>query len=125
LAHNLLRILVVDDDRDTAESTAMLMRLWGHEPRSVVDGPKALETARDFVPHALIIDLGMPGLDGWELARKLREESSVRAALFIAVSGFGMNEDRERSRLAGFHLHLLKPPDLDELRSILERLALM
>jgi CheY-like chemotaxis protein len=66
----------------------------------------------------------MPGLDGWELARKLREESSLRETLFIAMSGFGKDEDRKRSRLAGFHLHLLKPPDLDELRSILGRLAL-
>jgi CheY-like chemotaxis protein len=115
--------LVVDDDRDTAESTAILMRLWGHEPRSVVDGPQALEAARAFVPDALIIDLGMPGLDGWELAMKLREESSLCNALFIAVSGFGQDEDRERSRRAGFHHHLLKPTNLDELRLIIERPA--
>jgi two-component system CheB/CheR fusion protein len=118
-----LRVLIVDDDGDTAESTAMLLRLWGHDPRYAVDGPKALEAARDFVPDAFIIDLGMPGLDGWELARKLREDSSLRDSLFIAVSGFGKDEDRERSRVAGFHHHLLKPADLDQLRLIIERRA--
>jgi CheY-like chemotaxis protein len=113
------RILVVDDSADTAQSLAMLLNASGYEVESANDGPSALAAARRFRPAFILLDIGMPGMSGYELARTLRKNKGTRKTTLVAISGFGRPEDVERSREAGFDHHLLKPVDLDTLIPIL------
>jgi signal transduction histidine kinase/DNA-binding response OmpR family regulator len=113
------RVLVVDDNRDAADSLAMLLRFDGHEVRTTHDGATALLAAQAFLPHVVLLDIGLPGLDGYCVARHLREQPGTRDALLVAVSGYGQEEDRQRSRQAGFDYHLIKPIDVNELQKIL------
>jgi PAS domain S-box-containing protein len=112
------RVLVVDDNEDAALSIAILLGLWGHEVKTAFDGNAALAVAAGFAPEVVLLDLGLPGLDGYEVARRLR--AGGLRGLLVAVTGYGREEDRARSRDAGFDRHLLKPVDLDALRAILE-----
>jgi len=105
------RILVVDDNVDTAQSLALLLRLKGHRVEVAHDGPAALETARSFVPEVVLLDIGLPGIDGYEVARRLREEVRLAHALVVALTGYGQEEDRRRARHAGFDHHFTKPVD--------------
>jgi len=105
------RILVVDDNVDTAQSMALLLRLKGHRVEVAHDGPAALETARSFEPEIVLLDIGLPGLDGYEVARRLREEARLSHALLVALTGYGQEEDRRRARYAGFDYHFTKPVD--------------
>ncbi|MHA3772305.1 PAS domain-containing protein [Verrucomicrobiota bacterium sgz303538] len=114
-----LRVLVVDDNLDTAQGLARLLRLSGHQTEVAHDGPAALERARFYIPDAVLLDIGLPGMDGYEVAAQLREDHICGAALLIAISGYGQDEDRRRSRAAGFDHHLIKPVDLDHLRGLL------
>ena len=114
-----LRILVVDDNRDTAVSGALMLRTLGHEVKTAFDGPTALEMARSFKPQALLLDIGLPGMTGYEVAQKLREEGFQEQTI-VAVSGYGQPEDRRRSREAGFDHHLVKPVDRDTLLAVLQ-----
>jgi PAS domain S-box-containing protein len=114
-----LRVLVVEDNRDTAKVQALLLKQFGHEVAVVHDGQAALEMALEFRPHAVLLDIGLPVLNGYEVASKLREQGFVAESL-IAVSGYGQIEDRERSRRAGFNHHLVKPVNHEELISILQ-----
>ena len=102
------RIMVVDDNIDEAESLGTLLRLMGNDVRVFNDGPAALEATSNFQPEVAFLDIGMPTMDGHELARALRRELSEQP-LLIAVTGYGMAEDRRRSREAGFDAHLVKP----------------
>ncbi|MGD9647139.1 MAG: PAS domain S-box protein [Pirellulales bacterium] len=102
------KILVVDDNRDTARTSAMLLRAAGHEVEEAHDGPTALEVARRFHPQSILLDIGLPGLNGYEVCRTLRREGFDQT-LIIAISGYGQPEDRHRSREAGFDQHLVKP----------------
>ena len=111
-----LHILVVDDNEDAADSQAMLLRMDGHEVKTAYGGPSAMRIAMDWCPQAIVQDIGMPGMSGYEVARALRQYPVTRHALLIAVSG---TEDRGRSKEAGFDHHLVKPVDFDELRKIL------
>jgi CheY-like chemotaxis protein len=111
------RVLVVDDDRDTRDSFALLLRLWGHDVRTAADGPMALTAAADFQPQAILLDIGLPRLDGWEVARRLR---GLTRATLIGVSGFGRDVDRERARRDGWDHFLLKPVEPAELERLLE-----
>jgi CheY-like chemotaxis protein len=104
-----LRVLVVDDDRDLATGTEMILRAMGHDVRVAHDGAEALEIAAAFQPHAALVDLGMPNMNGYLLARKLREWRWTRDAVLIAVTGWGGDKERQRARDAGFDHHLLKP----------------
>jgi PAS domain S-box-containing protein len=113
------RLLVVDDNVDSAESLAMMLRMTGHEVRTAHDGPSALEMVIGFKPDALLLDIGMPGMDGHELARRLRALPEVGTALFIAQSGWGQEDDLRRSREAGFDHHLVKPIDVPALQELL------
>ncbi len=113
------RVLVVDDNQDAADSLAMLLRLDGHEVHTAHDGPSALEVAREFLPRVVLLDLGLPGLDGYQVARRLREGPDTRDVFLVAVSGYGQDEDRQRSRQAGFDHHLVKPINFSELRQLL------
>jgi DNA-binding response OmpR family regulator len=103
------RILVAEDNADLAESMAMLLRFDGHEVRIAHDGPSALDLADEFTPNAAVLDIGLPRLTGYELARKLRARPYGRGLLLIAVTGYGQPEDQIRAREAGFDIHLVKP----------------
>lgn len=116
-----LRILIVEDDADAADCTAMLMRLVGHDARIANSGEDALQIAPDYQPDAVLLDLGLPGLNGLEVAQTLREQAKTRRPFLIAVTGFGRELDRERSRAAGIDLHLTKPVNTEQLEQILTR----
>jgi PAS domain S-box-containing protein len=113
------RILVVDDNRDAAQTLAMLLTSVGCECRSVFDGPTALETATQFLPDAFVLDIGLPGMCGYEVARRLRATPQFRSAVMIAVTGWGKDEDRREAREAGFDHHLVKPVELNALYQLL------
>jgi len=113
------RILVVDDDRDVADSMAMLLTTCGHEVRTAYDGAAALALAPRYRPEAVLLDLGMPGMDGYAVARALRQRPELHETLIVALTGWGQEEDRRRSREAGFDHHLVKPVDPDRLEAVL------
>jgi PAS domain S-box-containing protein len=106
------RILVVDDNTDTAESLALLLRLAGHDTCTAADGPTALATARVFRPEIVLLDIGLPGMDGHEVARQLRQERGGSGLLLIAVTGYEQAADKRRARDAGFDHYLVKPVNL-------------
>jgi CheY-like chemotaxis protein len=105
------RILVVDDNRDSAESLAMLLSLSGHEVRTANDGLAALDVARAFQPRVVLLDLGMPRLNGYDAARAIRAEPWGSDLVLIALTGWGQEEDKRRTAEAGFNAHLIKPVD--------------
>jgi DNA-binding response OmpR family regulator len=111
-------VLVVDDNADAAESLAVLLRLWGHDVQTAHDGLSGLKAALSDRPAVALLDIGLPGLDGYELARRLRAQLGPALRL-VAVTGYGQEEDRRRSLEAGFDAHLVKPADLDELHALL------
>jgi signal transduction histidine kinase len=113
-----LRVLVVDDNKDAANSLALLLNLKGHQVSLAHDGPAALEAARTARPEVIILDIALPGMDGYEVARRLRAEEGDRHPLLVAMTGYGQEEDRRRSRLAGFNHHLVKPVDFQELQNL-------
>jgi PAS domain S-box-containing protein len=103
------RVLVVDDNVDAANSLAMLLRLGGHEVQVAHGGPAALEMVKVYRPEIIFLDIGMPGMDGYEVARRLREQPSLEHAVLVALTGWGQEEDKRRSNEAGFNQHLVKP----------------
>jgi two-component system, OmpR family, response regulator len=113
------RVLVVDDNDDSAASMAMLLQIYGHDARVANDGERCLEVAREFAPHAVVLDIGLPGMDGYEVARRLRELPQTREALLIALTGYGHAEDRRRALEAGFNHHLVKPVDPNDLAALI------
>ena len=112
-------VLVVDDNDDSAASMAMLLQIYGHDARVANDGERCLEVAREFAPHAVVLDIGLPGMDGYEVARRLRELPQTREALLIALTGYGHAEDRRRALEAGFNHHLVKPVDPNDLAALI------
>jgi CheY-like chemotaxis protein/anti-sigma regulatory factor (Ser/Thr protein kinase) len=115
------RVLVVDDNVDAAMTLAEAMRFDGHEVFTAHDGPSALEQAAAFAPEVVLLDIGLPGLDGYEVARLLRQLPALRKTLIVALTGFGQESDRERALQAGFDEHLVKPVDLDVVQAVLRR----
>jgi CheY-like chemotaxis protein len=113
------RILVVDDNEDSTESLGTLLKLLGHEVRTAYDGPSALAAAREFRPDVVLLDIGMPGMTGYDVARAMREMPEVRDAVLVAQTGWGQDEDRRRSAEAGFDHHLVKPVDVADLQLLL------
>ncbi len=109
------RILVVDDNVDAAESLRMLLEGLGHEVEVVNDGREAVGAAQRLRPDVILLDIGLPGMDGFHIARALRTLPETSAARLIALSGYGQERDREKSRAAGFDLHLVKPVDPSKL----------
>ena len=107
------RILLVDDNRDAAETLAAALDLGGHEVRVAFDGPGAIAIAREFKPQAALLDIGLPVMDGYELAEKLRGEPGLSGVRLVALTGYGQATDRQRSLAAGFSEHLVKPVELD------------
>jgi CheY-like chemotaxis protein/two-component sensor histidine kinase len=116
------KILVVDDNQDTASSCALMFKTLGHEVQTAYNGLAALDVARSFRPEAIFLDIGLPGMNGFDVVRSLREEG-FKEELIVAVSGYGQPEDRQRSHDAGFDEHLVKPVHRDALLSALQRLS--
>lgn len=115
------RILVVDDNVDAAESLALLLQVQGHEVQMAHDGPMALKTSDAFQPEVILLDIGLPRMDGYEVAKRVREQSWGSRVLVVALTGYGQDEDRQRSAAAGFNAHLIKPVDLETLCQVLSR----
>ncbi|MEZ0314946.1 MAG: ATP-binding protein [Myxococcota bacterium] len=119
-----LKVLVVDDNVDAAESLAQLLTLWGHKVEVAGDGPSALRIADSLSPELVLLDIGLPGMDGYQVAAALRATDPRTAATHVvAVSGYGQARDRERSREAGFDAHLTKPVDIARLRQLVSDIA--
>jgi len=113
---------VVDDNRDATESMGMLLTVWGHEVRTAHDGASALQVASEFQPEFVLLDIGLPGMDGYEIARKLQEMPGTRNAVLVAMTGYGQEEDKLRSMAAGFARHMVKPANPQKLRNLIESL---
>jgi len=119
---NCCRILVVDDNMDAGESMVTLLKLDGHDVRVTFDGLAAVESARDFRPQVVLLDIGLPGMDGYEVARRLRSHDETKDTCLIAVTGYGRIEDRERTFASGFDYHLTKPVDPGDVEEIINNL---
>ena len=113
------RVLVVDDNKDSANSLCELLELWGYPVRAAYDGATALALAAEFQPRVALLDIGMPGMDGYELARRLREGRGADELMLVALTGYGQEDSRRLGREAGFDRHLVKPVALDALRKAL------
>lgn len=113
------RILVVDDNKDSADSLRMLLRLKGNEIRTAHDGLEAVEVAERFHPELVLLDIGLPKLNGYEVARHIRQQPWGRNVILAALTGWGQDEDRRRSQEAGFNFHIVKPVDLAALERLL------
>ena len=116
------RVLVVDDNIDSADSIAMLLQVSGHDVRVAYSGPDALETAAEYQPDIVLLDIGLPGIDGYEVARRLRSHAQLERVKLIAVTGYGQEADRLHSQEAGFDYHLVKPVDAQKLQDLLVEL---
>jgi CheY-like chemotaxis protein len=110
------RVLVADDNEDSAETLALLLQALGNEVRAVHDGQRAVEEAEAFRPDVALLDIGMPVIDGYEAARLIRAKPWGRGVVLIALTGWGLDEDVQRAREAGFDRHLLKPVDIGPLQ---------
>ena len=115
------RMLIVDDNRDAADSLGMLMKVMGNDTRVAYDGREALTTASQFHPEVVLLDIGLPTMSGYEVARELRRRPGGAAMLLIATTGWGQPSDKEQSREAGFDHHLVKPVDPATLLKLLDR----
>jgi CheY-like chemotaxis protein len=111
------RILVVDDNEDAADSLATLLEVLGYQVRVAYDGPEAIEAADDFQPEAGLLDIGLPHLSGYDIARHIRSTRGGKVVL-VAITGWGQEEDRRRAREAGFDHHFTKPADFERLVSV-------
>jgi len=117
------RVLVVDDNQDAARSLAMLLKAAGHETATAYDGPTALKTAAACKPAVVLLDIGLPGLDGYEVAKRLRQQPALENLTLIALTGYGNEADHRRSKEAGFDHHLVKPVEFPKLQAILGTIA--
>jgi CheY-like chemotaxis protein len=113
------RILVVDDSEDAAESIAMLLEFGGHETKQAHDGVEAVAAAERWRPHVVLLDIGLPKMNGYDACRRIRREPWGRQMFIIALTGWGQEEDRQRSDEAGFDAHMVKPPDYDALMTMI------
>jgi CheY-like chemotaxis protein len=114
-----LRVLVVEDNRDAADSLQMLLEVFGYEVSVAYTGPDGVAAAKEMRPDAVVCDIGLPGLSGYEVARALRRHPATAKARMIAVTGYGGEDDRRQSREAGFDAHLTKPADPTALQELL------
>jgi PAS domain S-box-containing protein len=118
-----LRVLVVDDNVDTVTTLAMLVQESGHDVRTAYDGSAVLEAALDYRPHVVLLDIGLPGLNGFEVAKQIRQQPALQNAVLVAMTGYGGVSDRQRSQEAGFDHHLVKPGDFGKLLQLLATVA--
>jgi CheY-like chemotaxis protein len=117
------RILVVDDNHDSALSLAMMLSIMGHETRTAHDGESAVATAESFLPEVILLDIGLPKLNGYEVAQRIREQPWGTSMFLIAVTGWGQDEDRQRSSEVGLNVHMVKPVEPAALEQLLAGLA--
>jgi CheY-like chemotaxis protein len=120
-ASGRLRVLVVDDCPDTTWSFSLLLRTWGHDAATVSDGPSALDQVDAYRPDVVLLDIGLPGMDGYEVARRLSVRPASCRPVVVSVSGYGSEEDIRRSRESGCACHLLKPVQPEQLREMLDK----
>jgi CheY-like chemotaxis protein len=118
-----LRVLVVEDNQDGAEMLSTLLAMFGHEPRIELDAEAGLRALSEFEPDVALLDIGLPAIDGYELARRIRGTPGFERLPLIAISGWGMEEDVRRAREAGFNHHLTKPAAPEELERLLLTIA--
>ena len=118
-ARPALRVLVVDDNVDTATSLALLLTESGHEVRTAHDGPTALEAALDYRPDVALLDIGLPGLDGFEVAKRIRQQPILQKVVLVAITGYGKASDQQRSQAAGFDHYLVKPVKFEKVQEVL------
>jgi CheY-like chemotaxis protein len=123
LTRNRLRVLIVDDNRDAADSLCMLLRLWGHDCHVAYDGVAGFRAACDFQPDCLLVDIAMPELDGYTLARTVRAQPGLERATLLALTAYSDEEYVRCSREAGFDLHLIKPTDPFEIETLMDSLS--
>lgn len=114
------RVLVVDDNEDAADSLAMLLTVRGDQVRIAYDGAEAVVAEQDFIPEVVLLDIGLPKISGYDVARRIRSTRG-NGVLIIAITGWGQEEDRRRAREAGFDHHFTKPVDFDRLLDLLDR----
>ncbi len=114
-----LRVLVVDDNVDSAQTLAMLLKAVGHDVRTAHDGPAALQAAIDYRPLVVLLDIGLPGMNGFEVAKQIRQQPNLENVVLVAMTGYGQESDRKRSQDAGFDHHLVKPADFAKLQQVL------
>jgi CheY-like chemotaxis protein len=112
------RVLVVDDNADAADTLAVLLMGEGHDVRIAHDGLTALREAASFRPRVVFLDLGLPGMDGYEVARRIRGQLDLHSVLLVALTGYGQEEDRRRTEAAGFNVHVVKPASADALLAL-------
>jgi CheY-like chemotaxis protein len=117
-ANDTRRVLIVDDNRDAADSLSMLLRLRGDEVRTAYDGQQAIDVANEFQPDAIVLDIGLPKLDGYEAARRIRQQPWASDAVLIALTGWGQDKDRRLAVEAGFDHHMVKPVDPSALAAV-------
>lgn len=122
LGHRVNRILVVDDNDDTLQAVRLLLELEGYDLQVAVNGPAALEIATWFVPEVVLLDIGLPGMDGFEVAARMLAQPDLAHVILIALTGYGQPRDRERALASGFHQHLVKPVNPSALRQLLANL---
>jgi CheY-like chemotaxis protein len=118
------RVLIADDNRDAAESLSILLQIEGHEVTVVHDGEAAVAAFEAFRPHVALLDIGMPGLSGYEIAQEIRKTPHGRAITLVAVTGWGQDSDRARAIEAGFNHHFTKPVEPDALTSLVARVPM-
>lgn len=116
------RILVVDDNHDSALSLAMMLSIMGHETRTAHDGESAVASAESFLPEVVLLDIGLPKLNGYEVAQRIREKPWGASMFLIAVTGWGQEEDRQRSTEVGLNVHMVKPVEPSMLEKLLAEL---
>ena len=119
----MTRVLIVEDNRDAAEMLNVLLKSWGQVTQVAYDGPSAVDEAVKFRPQVVLLDIGLPQLNGYEVALRLRQQPWGRQVVIIAVTGWGQQADRDRSAAAGIDHHLIKPVEPEALRSLLSTIA--
>jgi PAS domain S-box-containing protein len=120
--HHALRVLVVDDNTDAADTMSELFEYWGHQVWIAADGAAAVDLARRVLPDVVLLDIGLPGMDGYEVAKRIREQADLSGTRLVAVTGYGRESDHARSRAEGFAQHLVKPVTVEALGALLDRL---
>jgi CheY-like chemotaxis protein len=118
-----MKILIVDDSSDSADLLAFVVKMAGHDPEVAYDAQAALETARERQPDVVFLDIGLPEIDGYELARRLRALPGLTNVHLVATTGYGGDDDKQRGREAGVNDHLVKPIESEQVEGLLERLA--
>ncbi len=118
-----MRVLVVDDNTDVAETIAVLLSHWGHDVKSAADGPTAVEIAAAQHPDVVLLDIGLPGMSGYEVAEQIRANPALSDTVLVAMTGYGQAEDKKRSRQAGITHHLVKPVEPSLIQKVLSSLG--